>query len=343
MSRERVEIVPAPPPGPAFWHRTRSLWQPEGYHGWGIARGWFEGWYFKMVSADRETILALIPGIFHASTPDESHAFVQVLDGVRGEATYNRYDLGAFSVTSGRPWAVQVGSSRFSLDRVELDLEGPSGSLQGSVMTGDRSPWPQTWLSPGVMGPYTFAPFMQCYHGVLSMDHTLFGSLDMGGSSRSFDGGRGYIERDWGRSFPRSWIWMQSNHFERPRTSLMLSLATVPWVGRAFTGLIAGLLVDGQLYRFTTYGGGRIRHVHIGEEEVRVEVANRRYVLEVTAERPRGATLLSPEVDAMQERVTESMTGEVQVRLLPRRRGASPIFTGRGGCAGTEAVGHFDM
>ena len=63
------------------------------------------------------------------------------------------------------------------------------------------------------MGPYTFAPFMECYHGVLSFDHTIAGSLAVDGQELDFTGGHGYIEKDWGQAFPKAWIWTQSNHF----------------------------------------------------------------------------------------------------------------------------------
>ena len=41
----------------------------------------------------------------------------------------------------------------------------------------DWQGWPVTLASPGVMGPYSFAPFMECNHGILSMDHCLSGAL----------------------------------------------------------------------------------------------------------------------------------------------------------------------
>ncbi|MCK7537696.1 MAG: tocopherol cyclase family protein [Marinilabiliales bacterium] len=34
-----------------------------------------------------------------------------------------------------------------------------------------------------------------------------------------FSGGRGYIEKDWGHSFPSAYVWMQSNHFQLARIS----------------------------------------------------------------------------------------------------------------------------
>ena len=45
------------------------------------------------------------------------------------------------------------------------------------------------------MGPFSFVPFMECYHGVLSMNHSIKGRLDFNGESLSFDNGKGYMER----------------------------------------------------------------------------------------------------------------------------------------------------
>jgi tocopherol cyclase len=43
----------------------------------------------------------------------------------------------------------------------------------------------------------------------------------VGGRRVDFSGGSGYIEKDWGRSFPRAWIWAQSNTFTQPGTSFL--------------------------------------------------------------------------------------------------------------------------
>ncbi len=287
--------------------------------------------------------MAVIPGIFHAEDPRNSHAFVQVVDGNLGESTYNTYAVDEFRTSPGRPFWVEVGPNCFSLERIDLDLTGPSGSVKGHVRMGEIRPWPASPWSPGIMGPFTLAPFMQCYHGVLGLDHSLSGSLVLGGVEKSLDGGRGYIERDWGRSFPEAWIWIQTNHFEREKTSLMFSLATVPWLSGQFTGLIAGLLLEGRLYRFTTYGRATPDFAEVTRDAIKIRVHNPRYELTLEAERPPGARLRSPEVGSMEARVTESMGGSVDVLL--RTRGASPrtIFEGRGLYAGVEAVGDLGL
>ncbi len=69
----------------------RHLQHPERYHGRGRRPPFFEGWYYKLVDAGEQERLAVIPGIFLSSDPGEHHAFIQVLDGTRGTATYHRF------------------------------------------------------------------------------------------------------------------------------------------------------------------------------------------------------------------------------------------------------------
>ena len=59
-----------------FIHSTLN---PAIYHGHTKKAPFFEGWYFKLVSADETRRYAIIPGV---SLSGDAHAFVQVLDGV---------------------------------------------------------------------------------------------------------------------------------------------------------------------------------------------------------------------------------------------------------------------
>ena len=144
------------------------------------------------------------------------------------------------------------------------------------------------------MGWYSWVPFMECYHGVLSLDHVLLGSLEVCGQKIDFAGGRGYIEKDWGRSFPSAWVWMQTNHFEEPGTSLTASVAVIPWLFRSFRGTIVGLWHKGRLYRFATYTGARIKHLSITQDEVNWTLEDRRHRLEIRATRVSSGSLRGP-------------------------------------------------
>jgi hypothetical protein len=76
---------------------------------------------------------------------------------------------------------------------------------------------------------------MECYHGVLSFDHKISGSLTINEIEVNFDDGKGYLEKDWGTSIPSSWIWMQTNQFQGDVASLFGSVAKIPRLKNYFT------------------------------------------------------------------------------------------------------------
>ena len=65
--------------------QIRAILNPSTYHGTDQKPPFFEGWYFKMVSADEKSKIAIIPGVFLG---DDTHAFVQVIDGSDGKTEY---------------------------------------------------------------------------------------------------------------------------------------------------------------------------------------------------------------------------------------------------------------
>ncbi len=158
------------------------------------------------------------------------------------------------------------------------------------------------------MGWYAFVPLMECYHGVLSLDHAIDGALSIDGQPVDFTGGRGYIEKDWGQAFPQAWLWAQTNHFGEPGTCLTASVATIPWVRAAFRGFIVGFLHAGRLYRFATYTGAHIQSLRLTDTHAVLRVADRRHRLEIEADRSEGGLLHAPYRTDMLQRVTESLT-----------------------------------
>ena len=241
------------PPGPSVpaWARLlpyglRRVWQPEVYQGGRRHDNYFEGWYLKCVDATRSQVLALIPGVSHDRRGGTSHSFVQVVRP-GGHTAYIQYPVEAFRFDRSR-FAITVGPNTFSDTGITLDLDGEGVRLTGELGFGPWIPWPVSATKPGIMGPYRFVPRMEGYHGICSFDHALTGTLTLDGTALDFDGGRGYAEKDWGRSFPSSWVWAQSNHFDRPHVSVQVSVAKIPWMGSSFVGYIAGVWMAEKLY-----------------------------------------------------------------------------------------------
>jgi len=165
------------------------------------------------------------------------------------------------------------------------------------------------------------------------------GTLEIDGERFDYDGGRGYVEKDWGRSFPSSWIWAQSNDFPESGVSVTVSVAKVPWMTGAFVGNIAGLLVGGELHRFATYTGASLACLETGANTAHLILRDRREELELTLSGCEALILKSPVLGAVEGRDAESIGGSIEVTLRALRGGhAAVAYHGVGGRAGIEIM-----
>jgi tocopherol cyclase len=340
---------------------VRQVLHPAWYHGHDKRPPFFEGWYFKLVDASGQHRYAIIPGIFKSDDPAQHHAFVQVLNGTTGHVVYHRFPADAFHAAHDR-LDVRIGASRFTDRSLSVHVDAPGQMLDGEVVFEGITPWPVTLISPGIMGWYSWVPTMECYHGVLSLDHVLSGAFVVDGRTIDWSGGRGYIEKDWGASFPSAWIWLQTNHFA-PATSvaaqgtlltasvasLTASVAIIPWRRSSFRGMIVGLWHGGRLYRFATYTGAKTERLEVSDERVTWVLRGRPFVggpahrLELRAMRAEGGLIRGPSTIEMGVRVAESLSASVEVRLTRLRGGqATLIFKGTGRYAGLEIMGDLE-
>jgi tocopherol cyclase len=313
--------------------QIKTILTPGAYHGTKRKPPFFEGWYYKLISADESQKVAIIPGVILGR---DAHAFIQVLNGVDGTSAYHTFPLGSFQGNPMR-FSLEVGENRFDDHHLILNIDRAEGQLKGEIQLGPLNPWPVTWRSPGIMGWYAWIPRMECYHGVLSFNHALEGALTFNGKAMDFNSGRGYIEKDWGQSFPAAWVWFQSNHFKNVSACITASIAIIPWAGSAFRGFIAGLWLDGKLYRFATYTGAKVETLDITDDRVTWVLQNHRYRLSLIATRDQGGLLRGPTRVDMGRRVPETLNASVQVQLktLP----GELLFEGYGTHAGLEVVG----
>jgi tocopherol cyclase len=308
---------------------------PEIYHGHDRRPPYFEGWYYRLINAAEDQRYAIIPGVFLGA---DGHAFIQILEGHTRRTAYHTFPLEQFQADRQR-FEVRVGESIFTRQSLSLALDrpGPLGQIRGELRLQGGQPWPVRWFAPGIMGWYAWMPWMECYHSVLSFDHSISGALEVEGQGHIFDGGRGYIEKDWGKSFPAGYIWFQSNHFDAPRVCLTASIAMIPWLGSAFRGFIIGLWLNGRLYRFATYTGARTERLALQDERVDWVVSDRRLRLEMQALQAGGGLIYGPTQHNMGRRVDETLDAYLHVRLS--ERGGRVLFEGHGRHAGLEING----
>lgn len=316
-------------------YKIQAFFNPEQFQGLGKTHKYFEGWYFKVVNADETKAFAFIPGIA-MDAAGRKQAFIQVLDGKMQTSVNHFFEAGAFNPIPCT-FKINIGENCFSENLLSLRLPDIKGDLHFTGNVG----WPKHWYSPGIMGPYSFVPFMECYHGIVSMDHSIHGQLVINGEEISFDEGRGYIEKDWGHSFPSAYIWVQTNHFSNSGVSLKASVAKIPWIGNSFVGFIAGFWLYDRLFQFTTYNHSALRKSYADESKVELVIENSHYRIELLAHREAVTALASPIKGLMDGRIEESMTSAVEINLFDRKLQRT-IFSDTGRNAGLEVAGKIE-
>ena len=310
-----------------------KLFKPEIFQGNLNNKRYFEGWYFKHVSANREHVFSFIPGI--SLTKKNKHAFIQFINGITGETAYVSYPLSDFRY-SEKNFEVWVGDSCFSGEGIKLRINSPELKANGDIGYFNSVKYPSTVFSPGIMGWYSFVPFMECKHGIGSVLHHLTGSISLNEKETDFSNGTGYIEKDWGTSFPESWIWLHCNTFDEPDCSFTFSVAKIPWLGSFFIGHICFLYVKGKFYLFATYNKSRIMRLQLSGNELEIELQRKNYVLQIKGTRKRSGNLKAPATGEMNRVIKESIDSAVAVTLKKTDNGI--IFSSKGERAGMEIV-----
>jgi tocopherol cyclase len=320
----------------------RSVLNPDAYHGFDQTSPYFEGWYFKLVDSSEQERWCIIPGVYLGKNPADTHAFIQVMNGVSGQSIYQPYPYDSFHTPFGK-FEIHIQDNLFTAQHIIVNIIHPDLQVVGDLLFEGVTPWPVTWISPGIMGWYGWVPGMECYHGVVSLNHTIRGWLEINQKKIDFTRGTGYIEKDWGKSFPKAWVWMQTNHFNHLNTCLTASAAIIPWGKRTFDGFIAGLLLDGKLHRFATYSGARLEDYSIKDHEANLVFSDRNKRLELLATRAEGGLLQAPTLAQMDRRIAETLSAQVEVRLLSRKGKSWAVeFEDTGRHAGLEVIGELN-
>lgn len=212
-------------------------------------RQYFKGYYFKC-STGEETVAFIPAGHNEGNTSSGS---LQII--TNDKAYVIPYPKIRFDDDN---FITKIGDNYFSEKGIYLNGDSSNCSIHGKLKFGRFQK-----IRYSIMGPFQYLPYMQCRHSIISMRHSVAGTIRINDKVYKFHHGTGYIEGDQGRSFPKEYIWTQC-HWKHG--SIMLSVADIPFLGAHFKGIIGIVMMDGREYRIATYLGARV--CSIGEDTV---------------------------------------------------------------------------
>ena len=302
-------------------------------------KNYFEGWYYKQVSKDEKNAISIIPGI--SLFEDDVHSFVQYIfsnSDILGNKIINgyaRYDYKDFQFNND-PFQINVSDNVFTESDININLKDEANNISGVLSYGPLTNIKRNLIMPNIMGYFAYLPFMQCYHGVISVNHSVNGFVNINGKKIDFNNGKGYIEKDWGSSFPSKYIWVQCNNFLNNNTNVICSVAEIPFMKQSFLGFICNLVIANNEYRFATYNNSKFL-IDKSEEILKLIFIknNLKLTIETSNESGKG-NLIAPAKGRMQKIINEDLSGIITIKLFECEK---LIYEDNGKMAGIENVG----
>jgi predicted transport protein len=132
-----------------------------------------------------------------------------------------------------------MGTNKLSKDLIEIDTKDISIKLNFKDNQLIQS-------FKNSMGYSYFVPNLPCYHSVLNASHVVSGEISYDGGQYSLVNEMGYLEKNWGTSFPENYFWLHAIDPENPQISLLFSRAEIKWLGKTFIRHVGHFRIDGM-------------------------------------------------------------------------------------------------
>ncbi|MGL5313668.1 MAG: tocopherol cyclase family protein [Peptostreptococcaceae bacterium] len=321
----------------------KTILNPDLYHGKRKSKNFFEGWYFKIVDKNNLYKFAFIPGVAYGEKAEHHHSFIQIVNCYDINYNYIKFKVNDFTYNNDN-FYISVNKNKFSLDGINLNLNysyknAKNNSIKGNIKFKNIEKWPDTFINPGSMGFYNYLLFMECYSQVCILNGSIEGSLNINGTEVDFTGGKVYVEKNWGSSFPKSWLWIQSNNFKNSTVSVTCSLATIPFPIKDFRGFLIGLTINNKFYSFTTINRSKLNLKSLGQD-IELITSNNNYKLTLRTRTNKDDFVLcmGPKNGHMVPLVRETLCGKVEI-ILEETKNKNIIFKGTGESTGIEYGG----
>ena len=238
---------------------------------------------------------------------------------------------------SNNPFFIKIANNYFSLNKIDININDSFHKLKikGNLHFSSHTSISNNVFAPNIMGPFSYFSSMECNHAILSMKSNIDGSLHFNDNLINFNNGVAYIEKDWGTSFPKSYIWCQSNEFLAFPANFMLSVAHIPFGAINFTGIISDISFENKEYKFTTYYGAKLKKYDVSNDYINIEIKQGNKLLTVSSLSENSNFLLAPSKGKMKKEILESISSKINVEIREKDK---IVFSNSGFNSGLEIV-----
>jgi len=233
---------------------------------------YFEGWFQKVCSVKHRVSFVIIYG-YATQNSHDTFGFIQLLvpDQAPRIVYFSKDEI---SCDSERH-IVRMGDNVLSTESIAVDSNDIS--IQLTLM--DNQPI-QTFKNS--MGYTYFVPNLPCYHSVLNTAHRVSGEIRCKDSAYLLEDDLGYMEKNWGTSFPENYVWLHAVDPHDPQVSLLFSQAEIKWLGRTFVRHVGHCRFDGNEIDLRDLKNVTVAIVHQSNEQQTIRITSSTVEIEIS-------------------------------------------------------------
>lgn len=269
----------------------------------------FEGWFSKVDDVNNDFMFSVIWG--YSTVENDRHAFIQFTNSITHKTKYIRYPLEDLSFTKD-PFILTIGQNKLSKDFMALNINEVDLKVKGEFSFNNLKTLKKYFLKPNIMGLLSYLP-NECNHSISSLHHKVKGNVSLDNKTYDIDG-IGYMEKDWGTSFPKKYVWTQGS--DVLGNSVVFSNATVPILGRYATGFFLVILHNDKEYRFSSIEGSKMLSFEADHNSFKSKIQKGNLTVEIFAKQYNPISLKSPNMGEMKSSIKESLDGNLKIALL---------------------------
>lgn len=271
----------------------------------------FMSWYYNFIDAQKENLLEISIG----KTQEEGNSEYYLSIASNQKAFSKEIKLSGERVKWEKD-GMHYDSCSFDQNGIALDLEDEAYHIKGSLsFTENRGTNRSKWQT-GVMGPFKYWPFLNSYHDVTSLAHQLSGSITINNETIDFTGGKGYMEKEWGKQYPKIWVWAQCNHFKEHDIALMVGVARMPFLWEYYTSFSVPVYYKGSLEVFSNYNGGQIAKLYRYKGYIHLIITQKSKVLDLKIYGEDEAELVSSYNSHMIRDVYQCQMAKMEIKIM---------------------------
>ncbi|XMB86307.1 hypothetical protein RJG79_00480 [Mycoplasmatota bacterium WC44] len=266
-------------------------------------KNYFEGWYVRLLSDEYN--YAIIFGITYYV--DNPHAFIQFTD--TKDTKYFKFDLDQVEATD---FCIRIGHNYLSTTSLFLKLE----NINIDVVFDNLVPLKTRLINNSIMDILYYLP-LECYQEVVYLDGNFI--------DKNLKIGKTYVEKTYGRKFPKEWVWIQSHY------PLSLAAAKMPLLLNRY-GFYCLFEFDNKQYIFSTYKFGKIK-ITKKDNKVFIIIKQRKFLLKLELTQENTFKLMGPSDNGrMNITVNESLESILKLEFYKKKKLLTQSTTTNVGC-----------